>query len=55
LEFKYCSLKIEFFKEGRSIASYDIDKEISRQLLDCETRISFSEYLMNNVFNPDGI
>lgn len=55
LKFKYCSLKIEFCKEGRSIVSYDIDKEITRQLITCKTRTRFNQYLMNNVFNPDGI
>ncbi len=55
LKFRYCSLKIEFFKDGRGVVSYDIDKEITRELLIRKTRTDFNQYLMNNVFNPDAI
>lgn len=55
LRFQYCSLKVEFCKEGRSVVSYDVDKESTRELMTSETRADFNQYLMKNIFNPDAI
>ncbi len=54
LKFEHCMLRIEFFKKGCAITSFDINSNLTKQILESETEKSFKQYMVENIFNPTG-